>query len=1089
MAHDSQTPPDGLDEFIVNPEDSDDPQSTRAAEGFQTIANTAPVQQALNVGQNLDNYNALVQAAMAGDPQAMEALSQHNAGIAMGSLKTPGELSGIKVVDLPPPTPIGTVTNDIRQAATFQPPAPKFTIDNTPNPLPSYGKVIRKYAEGGEVPPPGLEDFLSAPRAPAAVDQQAPGQEPAGLNDFLHEDLTQQKYGSLGQQAIAGAEGLAKGIAGPLATGAERALGVPTEDIEGRAEANPITHYGSEAVGLIAPALVTGGSSAALKGAAELTLGYQLSKLGNVAAKAVGLGEKAVEASGLLPKIGSAIVKGAIENMAFQGQDEASRFILKDPSQDIGSVAADIGLSGIIGGVAGGALGSISPLWKAANSHLTGGLLGAIVDKAGGVEGVVNSDISRTIQKAGIDIAPDVRARLEGIPEVQEASKVLEQTDTNASGMAHQAALKDYKDKLGNSMVTALGKTPEELASMPKLSSYESGKAIGNQLADEWQEQLAPLSAAYDDIRSKYGKTELLSDKVVPTEAGNVKVPGTISNIIDKIGQATVDQNWAISPSSDIMREVNRVMKEIVNVKDVDGISGYIKAISANMQKNPLDGEMMRAGGILKGILKEAEADVVGHTIGSEAGVDAAAEFAKARKDYAIQSQLKEALDSRLHAGGSTSGYAKQLKTMAQMDGESVLRRLSGAGDADLLNTLQNSFPKTAELVKQYHINNLLEKAADSAKEGQSINSANLLKGINKLSPELQAFALKPEALSHIDAVGTLLDKFNERPHNFSNTARTADKLFQSLPGSAIGIATWIATHNPLTAAIVAPLVKALGKDAPDAIKLATLKFLGSEKPINASGFKAAVDFISQTLKGESLLSKASKAVYKAGVEVVPASQLPTERQRDKLDKQLKSLQADASPLMHIGDHTGHYLPQHAEAIGQASASAVNYLNSQRPVETKAGPLDTAIPPSKAQITAYNKTLDIANKPLIVLDKIKEGTITPKDIKDLQTMYPGLYKNLSQKLTDDMTNHIAKGDTVPYKTRIGLSMFLAQPLDSSMQPASIVAAQPKPPQGQEQSPQVPKSNPKHSMTALNKLPGAYQTPLQARTQAANKRQE
>jgi hypothetical protein len=71
-----------------------------------------------------------------------------------------------------------------------------------------------------------------------------------------------------------------------------------------------------------------------------------------------------------------------------------------------------------------------------------------------------------------------------------------------------------------------------------------------------------------------------------------------------------------------------------------------------------------------------------------------------------------------------------------------------------------------------------------------------------------------------------------------------------------------------------------------------------------------------------------------------------------------------------------------------------------------------------------------------------------------------------------MTESLSKGKSIPYKTRIGLSMFMAQPLDSTMTPGAILSAQPQPapppqPQGKEKG------------SSLAKLPKSYQTPGQA----------
>src|SRR5580692_2202395 len=75
--------------------------------------------------------------------------------------------------------------------------------------------------------------------------------------------LDEDKYGTPGQQAIAGLEGATRGIAGPIATAIEKNYyRVPSQDIQGRQEANPVTSGIGEGVGLGVGALTGTGEGA-----------------------------------------------------------------------------------------------------------------------------------------------------------------------------------------------------------------------------------------------------------------------------------------------------------------------------------------------------------------------------------------------------------------------------------------------------------------------------------------------------------------------------------------------------------------------------------------------------------------------------------------------------------------------------------------------------------------------------------------------------------------------------------------------------------------------------------------------------------
>lgn len=247
-------------------------------------------------------------------------------------------------------------------------------------------------------------------------------------------------------------------------------------------------------------------------------------------------------------------------------------------------------------------------------------------------------------------------------------------------------------------------------------------------------------------------------------------------------------------------------------------------------------------------------------------------------------------------------------------------------------------------------------------------------------------------------------------------------------------------------------------------------------------GLKSAMDYALAAVKGDNLAGKAVKSIFKVGQTSIPSNENRESRSREKLDRQLKDLLTDQKPMMNIGKDLGHYMPEHTSAIAATSMNAVNYLNSLRPNSVKQAPLDTKLPASSTAKARYNQALDVANHPLSVLDKVRDGTITPSNLMDFKTMYPELYNGVATKIMTEMSNHIAKGDVVPYKTRLGLSMFLGQPMDSTISPASIMSAQPQPKENE--APNGPQSGSnggnKGSKKSLDKAAGQYRTPGQNR---------
>lgn len=186
------------------------------------------------------------------------------------------------------------------------------------------------------------------PDSEVQLDQPIASQQPTA--SAIPDDAVQldsDKFSTPGQQAIAGLEGAAQGVAGPLATYAEtKWLGVNPEDINARQEANPITHGLAEAAGL-------GGSL--------------LTGVGEAGLIAKGAEHFIPEGASLATKIGSSALRGAIETGLIQGGNEISDAMLGkgDPTTPVSSALWHMGAASLLGGGIGGAFGTASAGLKA----------------------------------------------------------------------------------------------------------------------------------------------------------------------------------------------------------------------------------------------------------------------------------------------------------------------------------------------------------------------------------------------------------------------------------------------------------------------------------------------------------------------------------------------------------------------------------------------------------------------------------------------------------------------------------------------------------------------------------------------------
>lgn len=929
--------------------------------------------------------------------------------------------------------------------------------------------------------------------------------------DQVHQHFRKEKFEAPLQQAITGVEGAASALTGGLSTGFEVAAGLARpEDIQARREINPGVHAIGQGVGLVGSAFIPEVGAAGL-----------MERAGAGAAEALGLGATS--------KIGSAAVKAAVENGLFQAGDEVSKAFSQDPNQTVQTAMADVGLAGMLGGVIGGGIGAAQPLWKSAVDSKLGGSLRSIAKRLGGIEGEGGAAVERLASEAGVDLAPEMRAALSDDPILNSSAQALLKSDT-ASGDAFRQGVSNLKRSADDSIVNALGKTSAEVEKLPELSKYQAGRNLGETLSSEFSEKVDPVSKTFDSLRDRYGHEELeksaasklkasadslkeaqnqmaknlrelqeASKSMNPEKAIEAsakleeaqrvfnqlneaaKSPGVTDRLVSNITDMAEKEGWTAMKSSDTMKLVRRVLKELPDQSTIKNLTDYATAVG-NIGRSSMDPGVKRAAGMIRRSLLDAESDAISNVVGKTEGAAARQEYELARQRYRDLSQLKEELNDRLHTGEkSTSAFGRAVKEMAQTDGETLLNRLSGKNDAALLSFLDEHFPRTAEALKEHHVNALLDAAKKAAGPDEIISSKKLLKAIESMSPELRDYAISKQSQTKIKAVDKLMDavraaKFDRGPQ-------------RDLLGGTINAATLASAivANPAHG-VVNGIASMLGRNvlasATDGARLAFLKFMGTAKPVNATGFKATADMFGAALKGQQLVTKAAKGLFTSLDKPAISLAATSMTDRKRLDQMVQMAQTNPEQLMEVGKDQGHYSEEHGMAMAQTSVNALNYLAALRPTAVREHPLDNIPKPDPAKQAAYNRALDLANQPLSVVNRVKDGSVTPADIQGIRTMFPQLYNQLISQMTESAADHLGKNDNIPYRTKIGMSLFAGQPLDSTMTPQAIMAAQPKP---QEQQ-QIPQQKPPSasSMKGISKMPSNYQTPTQAREQRAQR---
>lgn len=377
--------------------------------------------------------------------------------------------------------------------------------------------------------------------------------------------------------------------------------------------------------------------------------------------------------------------------------------------------------------------------------------------------------------------------------------------------------------------------------------------------------------------------------------------------------------------------------------------------------------------------------------------------------------------------------------------------------DPGKVNTYINQLGKPNAEIKQEVLQNFL-KAANQYKDVINETHANL--GLES-----------PTISSALTATSETLEKLTPG-------AKVADALIKNgisnILGEGIGAGAGAMVGHPFLGFIagkhaIAPFLRS--------ILPALVKPLISGEA-NGASFKAASTLGMEALRGEKLLSKAVDAVVSGGREVISE---PTQKSLDKLDAHIDKVVANPKELMQIGNSLHHYLPEHGQVMVQTIARNMQYLAALKPKTEPLGPLNAKQVPSKTAEARYQRALQIAEQPMVVMNKIQNGSLTVADVAHLKTMYPALYTSMTSKLTNELVNSMVDEHRIPYKTKLSLSVFMGRPLEASMNPNAIMANQPQAPAPKPM--QMPAQHRTHSMDKLSKLPSEFSTVQQTRTAA------
>lgn len=963
------------------------------------------------------------------------------------------------------------------------------------------GGEVQKMAEGGpavaqaSAPAPSPQ-----PQAPAASSSP----EPAGLDDFLNDRESQ--YDTAGNSALAAVEGLGEGATFGLSTAVERGLGRSAADIRGNKEAHPAWNT----IGQIA--------SFAIPGAPE--------------AEALSAAGKAVpELLGATRPLAKAAIAAATEGAMVQGGDEVSKMLANDPQQSAETMAANIGLGAILGGAAGTAFHVISPLWTARNADKVGEALGkvkSVVNPAPEAElGTARAEGQAQVgaaEAAGQPVEPpknfeEMARRVQdaNLPqgsldlplagEVKNADQVLgsqfpmhpvqEEALTSKLAQDKYSALRDTAGKEGDAARMYEGAQRYEAGQKlddainnvspgykPTTDAYDAGTRLGGLARAGYEAG----ETADQPLWQKISQTPLALDK---PQVGSAQAMEAALRATNPKIKPLLDSSGELRPYSatlGIEKGTYRALKEQIaelgskEVNSFDDLRNIRKQLDSKVD--------IAAQGQANNEIRALKKGAMDYIQDEVQKVQPGEEVRDLFKRKAIREEQRELMESAFKADMGS----KEFGQMSNVEPDQALKKVfSHTNTVDALKNILGPDQFNKVLSDYLAVN----KAASKTPEG--LFSSNKFKTfLNKQRYPLDR-AFDGHPTNAYGVIHAATDKLRLLPDaaskNPSGTAKTFFNMLKNAgkegveglhwgPTGALGHAAGSLKDGFAEVVEHRKNIKELNgllEGSEKAKATALNQFSQAQVPVSPSGYKNALDYVRHTYAGQTAVSTAAKNLFQGGKQVLPEVMLRgsgLEQQRKKLDERLKEIQQNPGALENVAGETGTYMPNHATALAGMATNAANYINSQRPQTPPGMPLDRKIEPSIAQKAAYNRLLDIANRPLLVMNDIKSGAVTHEDLTHLKTLYPSLYTKMINESTNAMNDSMASGKHVPYGTRMGLSLLLGQPLDSTMTPQSVLAAQPQSPTDAQGAAAKPPHT-KKGTAKLGKMNELYQTQAQS----------
>ncbi len=758
--------------------------------------------------------------------------------------------------------------------------------------------------------------------------------------------------------------------------------------------------------------------------APELSAPGLIAKAG-AAAKGISAGKT------LIGKAAQIASQGAVEGGLMGASHAINERLMGDPNATAEHMLGTIGLSSALGGglslalapVARGVgklLGDSELLAPKTFEDVLHGDKESVIPALTKLKGNV-SEIDAAAARSGVEATPGMRSEN---ATVQNIESRLSKAPTTP-GLQVQKDLKTVFDASAQNVDQALGTYSE-------LSKAEVGNELKKGIIDKFKLEEEPVAALYERLKTGVA-AEREAGSGVQFQFGYQDIP------ISENQTRSILSNLKKLERADIPGEtrnfITTLEQELPQIKDLQQLKAYRTELNDRLRGKP---EFRYALGEVQKSLANLE----------ENSIIRMAEKT-APPESPLHQEIKALIDNRKAANKGYAQLVEKMKDLGSIVGkklrrgegpgaflewlgdappEQIAQKLFTKNNSEFLESFAKEFPDQANVLRTYQKNVIRQNAI---KDGKILPN-NVLREVDKLEPEIQKFLFSPDEIQKIKDAKTLMEAIPKNV-NPSGTAETVN-LFEWLKHPLATATAHAADYAQLQ--IIKNAVGRFGspseRKAAESlirVKATAIKTARAIDKHAGSLFGRAVETTTHEhpKRGQSRdtgMEKEPLKLNRIGTMVLNSASNP-ELLMDHLEKSMAGIQGDA--------------PETSIALSSAISRGVGFLASKAPDQGKAAPLDPPKVLTEPEIAKFNRYAHMVDNPVSILEHVKHGTLLPQDIEAVSTVYPALYSQMKMAVFDKLTNAVAKGpvSSIPYSTKMSLSMFLGQPLDSTMNQQAI----------------------------------------------------